>query len=635
MASLTLRQPARPASTAASGGAGAAAAAPPAAEAVLIASDKFGDAFAFPDPDVGSKKRWLLGHTGSIVTALAGSLDSRFLLSADREERIRVSHFPAAYNVESFCLGHTRFVTALHVLRQGVPLPGWGAASPAAAEAPSPAASSSASAASSSSAADASAPFPSAAAAVASADAVAAAQHAAAYAPGELLVSAGAEGALRLWHWRSGTLLHTVYLQPGEDIVYAKGVTLRRHTLPPLNGAVSGGASAVGSGSGAPAPVSSSGPLPLDDDGQYGCLSAVGSHADSDMNRMENSDEAEMASSSSAADASSAAASSAAASVAGEAEAAADSAAADAAAETADAGSSAGAGAGALDGVEAVPGGAASVSGKVIPKAWEGSERPQGSARHATPPVLPGEVHECGATGLLATVVDGEHAVRLLGVGAGELGDAIPAPRSNAPASLTSQCSPGLAATVIGDRLPQARLSQVAVLRTPFRPLALRFLGSGHASAAPAADAAAAGAVTHLLLGYAERQGEAAAEASFRLAVVRLRQAAGAVSAARLSDEEVAAQFPLVAAANTRLADIPLSAGVATATHGSGVGSSKAPAAAAPAPAEAPEVLVRSNAFAASLEEYDKHWNVYKPRAQRAGAGAGAGDAAAADAGDL
>jgi hypothetical protein len=358
------------------------------------------------------------------------------------------------------------------------------------------------------------------------------------------------------------------------------------------------------------------------------------------MNRMENSDEAEIvassASSSSAAAASSADASSvaaAAASVAGEAEAALDSAAADAAVDATDAGSSAGAGAGALDGVEAVPGGAAAVSGKVIPKAWEGSERPQGSARHATPPVLPGEVHECGATGLLATVVDGEHAVRLLGVGAGELGDAIPAPRSNAPDSLASQCSPGLAATVLGGRLPQARLSQVAVLRTPFRPLALRFLGSGHASAAPAdADAAAAGAVTHLLLGYAERQGEAAAEASFRLAVVLLQQAGGAVSAARLSEQEVAAQFPLVAAANTALADIPLSAGVATVTHGSWVGSSKAPAAAA-APAEDPEVLVRSNPFAASLEEFDKHWNVYKPRPQRAGAGAG--DAAAADAGDV
>ena len=37
------------------------------------------------------------------------SLDTRFLFTADRDEKIRVCSFPNAYNIQSFCLGHTGF----------------------------------------------------------------------------------------------------------------------------------------------------------------------------------------------------------------------------------------------------------------------------------------------------------------------------------------------------------------------------------------------------------------------------------------------------------------------------------------------------------------------------------------------
>lgn len=32
--------------------------------------------------------------------------DQKFLITADRDEKIRISHFPNAYNIETFCLGH-------------------------------------------------------------------------------------------------------------------------------------------------------------------------------------------------------------------------------------------------------------------------------------------------------------------------------------------------------------------------------------------------------------------------------------------------------------------------------------------------------------------------------------------------
>ena len=36
--------------------------------------------------------------------------DQKFLITADRDEKIRISHFPNAYNIETFCLGHKESV---------------------------------------------------------------------------------------------------------------------------------------------------------------------------------------------------------------------------------------------------------------------------------------------------------------------------------------------------------------------------------------------------------------------------------------------------------------------------------------------------------------------------------------------
>jgi len=41
------------------------------------------------------------------------SPSKNFVVTSDRDEKIRVSHFPDAYNIQEFCLGHKSFVTKL------------------------------------------------------------------------------------------------------------------------------------------------------------------------------------------------------------------------------------------------------------------------------------------------------------------------------------------------------------------------------------------------------------------------------------------------------------------------------------------------------------------------------------------
>jgi len=131
-------------------------------ESVIVAGDKVGDVWVFPLPNLASKRRHVLTHTASIITAVSGggggdNRSYKYLITADRDEKLRVSSWPRCFNVESYCLGHTRFVSTLCLVTN--PPEGSSLSS------------------------------------------------------GELMVSGGGDGALRLWHLRSGRLLHTLYLK--------------------------------------------------------------------------------------------------------------------------------------------------------------------------------------------------------------------------------------------------------------------------------------------------------------------------------------------------------------------------------------------------------------------------------------
>ena len=57
----------------------------------------------------------ILGHL-SMLLDIVISHCGKYVITCDRDEKIRVSHFPHAYNIQTFCLGHTDFVTCLQIL---------------------------------------------------------------------------------------------------------------------------------------------------------------------------------------------------------------------------------------------------------------------------------------------------------------------------------------------------------------------------------------------------------------------------------------------------------------------------------------------------------------------------------------
>lgn len=83
---------------------------------LFLVGDKSGDLYRFKTLGLsGEKGEFLLGHL-SLLLDFYLTPDEKYIISCDRDEKIRVSHYPNAYNIESYCLGHTEFVTTLAVL---------------------------------------------------------------------------------------------------------------------------------------------------------------------------------------------------------------------------------------------------------------------------------------------------------------------------------------------------------------------------------------------------------------------------------------------------------------------------------------------------------------------------------------
>lgn len=98
---------------------------------VIITGDLAGDAIAYPVLSTNSSasaiptnstsatattRRLLLGHTASILTGLnlvPSSNTNQFILTADRDEKIRVSHFPETYMIHGYLLGHSSFISSM------------------------------------------------------------------------------------------------------------------------------------------------------------------------------------------------------------------------------------------------------------------------------------------------------------------------------------------------------------------------------------------------------------------------------------------------------------------------------------------------------------------------------------------
>ncbi|XP_010997969.1 tRNA (guanine-N(7)-)-methyltransferase non-catalytic subunit WDR4 isoform X1 [Camelus dromedarius] len=85
-----------------------------ASEEKVLVADKSGDVYSFPVLEQHGPGRLELGHL-SMLLDVAVSPDDRYVLTADRDEKIRVSWATAPHNIESFCLGHTEFVSRILV----------------------------------------------------------------------------------------------------------------------------------------------------------------------------------------------------------------------------------------------------------------------------------------------------------------------------------------------------------------------------------------------------------------------------------------------------------------------------------------------------------------------------------------
>ncbi|KAJ8955950.1 hypothetical protein NQ314_006799 [Rhamnusium bicolor] len=82
----------------------------------ILVADKTGDIYLYKLNSETDEPNLLLGHL-SVILDVVLSECGKYILTCDRDEKIRVSCFPNAYNIVSFCLGHTEFVTNIKLIK--------------------------------------------------------------------------------------------------------------------------------------------------------------------------------------------------------------------------------------------------------------------------------------------------------------------------------------------------------------------------------------------------------------------------------------------------------------------------------------------------------------------------------------
>lgn len=81
----------------------------------IVIADKAGDAYLFSTSCPTETGTLILGHLSMLLDILV-THDMKYVLTTDRDEKIRVSMFPNCYNIISYCLGHAKFVTNISEL---------------------------------------------------------------------------------------------------------------------------------------------------------------------------------------------------------------------------------------------------------------------------------------------------------------------------------------------------------------------------------------------------------------------------------------------------------------------------------------------------------------------------------------
>lgn len=83
-------------------------------DAQILVADKSGDVLLYEikEENTGTK---LLGHLSLLLDVLQ-TRDSKYVITSDRDEKIRVSCYPNTYNIQTYCLGHKEFVNHIELL---------------------------------------------------------------------------------------------------------------------------------------------------------------------------------------------------------------------------------------------------------------------------------------------------------------------------------------------------------------------------------------------------------------------------------------------------------------------------------------------------------------------------------------
>ncbi|XP_030386458.1 tRNA (guanine-N(7)-)-methyltransferase non-catalytic subunit wuho [Scaptodrosophila lebanonensis] len=83
----------------------------------VLVADKTGDCYQYDCCDVEATPRMLFGHL-SIVYDILWTPDQGHIITCDRDDKIRVTNYPATYDIHSYCLGHKEFVSSLGLLQE-------------------------------------------------------------------------------------------------------------------------------------------------------------------------------------------------------------------------------------------------------------------------------------------------------------------------------------------------------------------------------------------------------------------------------------------------------------------------------------------------------------------------------------
>jgi len=85
-------------------------------EPIILIGDRSGTVTFFRySNDLLSRERQTFGHNSILTDALISPND-KFIITSDRDEKIRVTCYPNVYNIQCYCLGHKQFVSSLEFL---------------------------------------------------------------------------------------------------------------------------------------------------------------------------------------------------------------------------------------------------------------------------------------------------------------------------------------------------------------------------------------------------------------------------------------------------------------------------------------------------------------------------------------